>query len=383
MTGLVETPVWEPEIYQWETDDPVEGGPDGIDNVPTRQLANRSQYLKQEVESTQAGQAAHAAAADPHPQYAPKLNPVLTAPTVAAAPGAGDNSLKLVPSTWVVTAIATAIADLVASSPAALDTLNEIAAALGNDANFAATITNALALKAPLASPVFTGNPEAPTPAQFDATTKLATMEALQRALGNFKVGQQISANIQLTAAMAGSCFQVVGALTITLPSVLTGLSPAGVSYTLFNNGSDWTINSATANIFNGSSQVSSMVVKAGTSITVVVTDDANWFVLGTGAMPHLGIFAASLVANGYQRLPSGMIVQLGEATGSASGDVTVTFPLAFPNACLQAFATPNAAGAGYMASSNTRSQVSFKVGTFSTTSARVAAAFSYFAIGW
>lgn len=42
-----------------------------------------------------------------------------------------------------------AIAELVSSAPAALDTLQELAAALGNDANFASTITNALAGKVP------------------------------------------------------------------------------------------------------------------------------------------------------------------------------------------------------------------------------------------
>jgi peptidoglycan/xylan/chitin deacetylase (PgdA/CDA1 family) len=56
-------------------------------------------------------------------------------------------------------AIDAAIAALVASSPAALDTLNELAAALGNDPNFATTITNSLAAKAPLASPAFSGTP--------------------------------------------------------------------------------------------------------------------------------------------------------------------------------------------------------------------------------
>lgn len=52
---------------------------------------------------------------------------------------------------------AAAVAALVDSSPAALDTLNELAAALGDDAAFSTTVTNALALKAPLASPTFTG----------------------------------------------------------------------------------------------------------------------------------------------------------------------------------------------------------------------------------
>lgn len=50
------------------------------------------------------------------------------------------------------TAIQQAVAALIASSPAALDTLKELADALGNDPNFATTITNALAAKASIAS---------------------------------------------------------------------------------------------------------------------------------------------------------------------------------------------------------------------------------------
>ncbi len=48
MANLNEEPVWEAGIYQFETTDPVEGGPEGIDNKPTRQLANRTAYLKKE-----------------------------------------------------------------------------------------------------------------------------------------------------------------------------------------------------------------------------------------------------------------------------------------------------------------------------------------------
>jgi len=47
---------------------------------------------------------------------------------------------------------------LIDSAPAALDTLNELAAALNDDASFSTTVTNSLALKAPLAAPAFTGN---------------------------------------------------------------------------------------------------------------------------------------------------------------------------------------------------------------------------------
>ncbi|SEA50463.1 hypothetical protein [Variovorax sp. YR216] len=46
MANLIETDRWEEGIYQWEEDDPVLGGPSGIDNVPPRQLANRSRYQR-------------------------------------------------------------------------------------------------------------------------------------------------------------------------------------------------------------------------------------------------------------------------------------------------------------------------------------------------
>jgi hypothetical protein len=49
------------------------------------------------------------------------------------------------------------IAALVDSSPSALNTLNELAAALGDDANFSTTVTNSIATKLPLAGGTLTG----------------------------------------------------------------------------------------------------------------------------------------------------------------------------------------------------------------------------------
>jgi len=50
MSNLVEQAVWVEGIYQLETTDPVEGGPDGIDNLQAKQLANRTAFLKEQVE---------------------------------------------------------------------------------------------------------------------------------------------------------------------------------------------------------------------------------------------------------------------------------------------------------------------------------------------
>lgn len=78
----------------------------------------------------------------PNPTIKASVSLTGTPAAPTAAPGANTTQIS---TTAFVQA---AIAALVASSPAALDTLNELAAALGNDANFATTITNALTLKA-------------------------------------------------------------------------------------------------------------------------------------------------------------------------------------------------------------------------------------------
>ena len=185
MANLPETPQWEDGIYQIEVSDPVLGGPDGISNRQGKQLASRTMYLKQQVEKGGSDLAAHIAAADPHTQYAPKANPTFTGIPTAPTQAKTDNSTKLATTAHVKSVVAdyaplsspaltgkptaptaaqtandtqlattafvkAAIAALVASSPAALDTLNELAAALGNDPNFATTMTNALAGKQPL-----------------------------------------------------------------------------------------------------------------------------------------------------------------------------------------------------------------------------------------
>ncbi|MGT7478395.1 gp53-like domain-containing protein [Escherichia coli] len=77
---------------------------------------------------------------------APLNSPALTGtPTTPTAPQ-GTNSTQIASTAFVMAAIAA----LVDSSPDALNTLNELAAALGNDPNFATTMLNALAGKQPL-----------------------------------------------------------------------------------------------------------------------------------------------------------------------------------------------------------------------------------------
>ena len=79
--------------------------------------------------------------------------------------------------TWVQARLA----DLVDSSPTSLDTLNELAAALGDDANFAATVNAAIALRARLDGAVFTGRAQGLTRPSGDDGTDFATTAFVQR----------------------------------------------------------------------------------------------------------------------------------------------------------------------------------------------------------
>ena len=78
----------------------------------------------------------------------------LTGKTVTVATAsAGDNDTSVASTAFV----STAIANLADSAPSTLDTLNELAAALGDDASFSTTVTNSIATKLPLAGGTITG----------------------------------------------------------------------------------------------------------------------------------------------------------------------------------------------------------------------------------
>ncbi|HHZ9463169.1 TPA: phage tail protein [Escherichia coli] len=77
---------------------------------------------------------------------APLSSPALTGTPTAPTAAQSVNNTQIATTAFVKSAIAA----MVGSAPAALDTLNELAAALGNDPNFARTMLNALAGKQPL-----------------------------------------------------------------------------------------------------------------------------------------------------------------------------------------------------------------------------------------
>lgn len=96
----------------------------------------------------------------------------------AAAEATAAAALSTAISTEVTnrnSAITTAVAAVVDSAPAALDTLNELAAALSDSPDTVTNLTTLVGTKAPLANPALTGVPTAPTAAADTNTTQIAT----------------------------------------------------------------------------------------------------------------------------------------------------------------------------------------------------------------
>lgn len=273
MANLAELSQWADGIHQLETTDEAIGGPDGMANLQAKQLANRTQFLKALILAAQNSLAGHEAASDPHPQY------------LTTAEG---NSL-----------IATAVSALVNSSPATLDTLNELAAALGNDPNFATSMATALGNKQPI-----------------DQT--LTALAALATAANKliYATGQDTFSTTDLTA----------------------------FARTLLDDA-----DAATMRATLGLGDVSTKTVSAD--------------------------FGLLMSPNGYQKLPSGIIIQWGNSQ-SAVWPLTQTLPIAFPAGFVFCIASSSSAGSYAGTTSLTKSTITL---TSSTTSTIV----SWIAIGY
>ena len=134
MANLNLTRQWAENIYQLETTDPVMGGPDGVDNRQAKELGARTNWLKDQVDGINRDRTG----------YAPKASPVFTGIPTAPTAALGTNNTQIATTAFVKTAIAA----LVGSAPAALDTLEELSNALSGDANLKATLLTEIGKKA-------------------------------------------------------------------------------------------------------------------------------------------------------------------------------------------------------------------------------------------
>ena len=189
-------------------------------------------------------------------------------------------------ATAIATAKSEAIADataqvnaVIASAPAALNTLDELAAALGDDANFATTVTTSLAAKAPLASPTFTGTVTvaAAGVAFTDATQTKAGVPSITT------IGTEISAGYNLSTGGLGLRDQLIpiaGTRAITVPANSTTAYPVGASIDFYQaSGTGANFEAAAGVTILGTPGLTLRTTYSSATLTKVATD--TWLLAG------------------------------------------------------------------------------------------------------
>lgn len=233
----------------------------------------------------------------------------------------------------------------------------------------------------PLASPEFTGNPTAPTAGQFDNDTSIANTAFVQRALGGYAGSVSLGASRTLTSSDIGKVVWVnINAAVATIPTPSSLGATVGSSFTLFTVDLTASVVPGAGAIINHNiSAVSSLSLKSGQSVTLVALSTSTWQVIGSGAeLGRNADFQSSTSgASGYQKLPSGLIIQWGPAVTSASGDVTFTFPITFPTSVRSVVVAPNLVSGGSFVGYNTVALASVAVNGWLGTAANTRAAIS------
>ena len=202
------------------------------------------------------------------------------------------------------------ITTLGGSAPAALNTLNELAAALNDDASFSTTVTNSIALKAPINNPTFTGTIAIPNISNIETAIANNTAKATNAThtgdvtgsgaltIGNDKVTYAKMQNVT-NARMLGNNAGSDGDVTeMTKANVLTFLNVA---------------DGATADQTNVTGSSGSCTGNAATATSAgVVTTAAQPNITSLGSLTALDVNGAADIS--------------GDLTLSAGGDGALTF---------------------------------------------------------
>ncbi|HHH0821513.1 TPA: hypothetical protein ACPZPM_001758 [Yersinia enterocolitica] len=192
-----------------------------------------------------------------------------------------------------------------------------------------------------LSSPIFTGTPTTPTASAGTVNTQIATTAFVKNAGLQFGNIFSASASGAIPSSYLGGELVINGSggITLSLP-VTTGLSSGlyGKFIILLNASvGDVTLTAAaTDNITAGTNSVSSITIKSGDRALISLASANYWHLIGGEAsLKYSGSFGFSAAASGYQKLPTGMILQWGITNNASVNPQTVNLPVAFPNAGL------------------------------------------------
>jgi hypothetical protein len=233
------------------------------------------------------------------------ISPALTGVPTAPTAGYTVNTTQIATTEFVQRAVS----DLVNSAPEALNTLKELSDALGADANYATTISTSLGLKAPLASPTFSGTVSLPS------TTSVGTVSANE--IGTlYGVTSSIQGQIDLKAPLENPTFT----------GTVSGVSKGMVGLSEVDNTSDVNkpisslaaaaINDINIELDTKSNNLITSIVTTSTSYPISAADLYNRIEFDSSS-PVTVIIPADLTLN----LPTGSSVELLQ---SNTGKITV-----------------------------------------------------------
>jgi hypothetical protein len=157
---------------------------------------------------------------------APLASPALTGTPTAPTATAGTSTTQVATTAFV----GTAVANLVDSAPALLDTLNELAAAIGDNPNYATDLAASVGLKAPLASPTFTGT--VTLPANTITQSMMSDDSVGTNELGGLAVTTGKIADAAVTSAKLATSLDFSG--VPTAPTAAAGTNTTQVATTAF-----------------------------------------------------------------------------------------------------------------------------------------------------
>ena len=160
------------------------------------------------------------------------------------------------------------------------------------------------------------------------------------------------TARTALSAAKLGANSDITSITGLTTP-LTTAQGGTGTASTTFanlttnvtgtlpvTNGGTGLATLTANNVMLGNGTSSPSFVAPSTSGNVLTSNGTTW---NSSALSSLSAFDKSLTANGYQKLPSGLIMQWGEsASVNQDSSVSVTFPIVFPSACVSVVITGN-----------------------------------------
>lgn len=221
--------------------------------------------------------------------------------------GIADTS-ALATKTYADNAASTAAAAIVAAAPDALNTLNELAAALGNDASYASTITTALGTKAPIASPTFTGTVSGVTKTHVG----LGNVDNTTDANKPISTATQTALDLKLASATASTTYAPIASPTFTG-------TVAGITSTMVGLGN--VDNVSTATIYSNQ-----YVLVTGTSRTISSTTDKFNVVEFNSSNPITVTIPNDTQDAGWPVGSSVEIRQIGTGQISVTKDAAVTY---------------------------------------------------------